>query len=335
MANISSLLFWRHLRAAPTSHLIFHKNGKLVRRGRGLAFWFMPLGTSLTEVPLEDRELSILVRGRSSDFQEVVIQGVVTYRIKDPEVIAERVDFGLNTKTGKFEKDPLEKLTVVVTELAQQLAVTDLTRSTLREVLVDGIGRVKELIHDGLSEDEGLASLGLEIVSTRITSIKPSAELERALQMPARESIQQQADEATFARRALAVEKERAIAENELGNQIELARREEQLIQQRGQNERTRATDAKDAKRIEAEAAAEQARLAASAQAEGITVVESARVAAERERIAIYQGLSQTTMLGLAAREFATNLHAIEHLTVTPDMLTPVLARLARGGAES
>ena len=58
--------------------------------------------------------------------------------------------------------------------------------------------------------------------------------------MPTREAIQQAADEATFQRRAQAVEKERAIQENELQNKIELARREEQLIAQKGQHLRTR-----------------------------------------------------------------------------------------------
>ena len=40
------------------------------------------------------------------------------------------------------------------------------------------------------------------------------------------------ADEAAFARRAMAVEKERAIQENELQNRIELAKKEEGLIEQ-------------------------------------------------------------------------------------------------------
>ena len=45
-------------------------------------------------------------------------------------------------------------------------------------------------------------------------------------------------DKATFERRALAVEREGAIAENELQNQIELARRQEQLVAQNGANAR-------------------------------------------------------------------------------------------------
>ena len=50
----------------------------------------------------------------------------------------------------------------------------------------------------------------------RVAAVAPTSEMEKALQQPTREAIQQDADEATFRRRALAVEKERAIAENEL-----------------------------------------------------------------------------------------------------------------------
>ncbi len=47
----------------------------------------------------------------------------------------------------------------------------------------------------------------------------------RGSQTPSRERVQQEADRATHERRALAVQRERAIAENELQNQIELRSR--------------------------------------------------------------------------------------------------------------
>src|SRR6185436_16381669 len=104
------------------------KNGKIVRRGQGLAFWFSPIGANVTEVPLDDRELPFLVQARSADFQEVAVQGVVTYRIKEPEVIALRIDLSLDTRTGAFTKDPFDKLAGILGQLAHQIVVADLTR---------------------------------------------------------------------------------------------------------------------------------------------------------------------------------------------------------------
>ena len=88
------------------------------------------------------------------------------------------------------------------------------------------------------------------------------------MQTPTFEALQQKADEATFERRALAVDKERAIAENELANKTELARREKQLIAEEAENARDRATGLAEAQQIEAAAEAERIRTVESAKAE-------------------------------------------------------------------
>ena len=328
MATITSLLFARHLRVEPTSHVLFYKDGRLKRSGRGLAFWFMPLGASLSVVPLDDREQAFVFRGRSADFQEVAVNGVVVYRVKSAEELAARVDFAVDNATGSYTKEPLDRLAAVVTQLSQQLATTWLGRRPLKEVLAAGPDALRAVVHEGLSADEGLAGMGLEIVATRISSVAPTAEMEKVLQMPTREHIQQQADEATFARRALAVEKERAIQENELHNQTELAKREETLIAQRGQNEKKRAIDAAESKRIEAEGAAKNVRVNAEAQADSIRVLEDAKVNAEKERMDIYRDLPPAALMGLAARELAGKLQTIEHLNLSPDMLGSLLERV-------
>jgi regulator of protease activity HflC (stomatin/prohibitin superfamily) len=333
MAVISSLLFVRHVRGEPTAQLLFFRKGHLVESGRGLAFWFTPLGASLAEVPLDDREVPLIFHARSLDFQELTVQGVVTYRVAMPDILAERVDFAIDERTGVHKRQPLEKIALAVTELAQQLARSELGTAPLREALERGPDLLRDIVHQGLARDASLAALGLEIVATRISSVTPTSEMEKALQMPTREKIQQQADEATFARRALAVEKERAIQENELESQVELARREQLLIDQRGANEQRRAEEAAAAKRIEIGADAEATRTRAEAEAERIRRVEEAKVNAERERMAIYKDLPQPALFGLAARDLAGHLPAIGHLSIGSDTLGPVLARLAQAGA--
>jgi hypothetical protein len=47
MADIKNYLVVRHARAERSAHLLQHVGGKLRRSGRGLAFWFVPLTTSL------------------------------------------------------------------------------------------------------------------------------------------------------------------------------------------------------------------------------------------------------------------------------------------------
>ncbi|ACY18836.1 SPFH domain-containing protein [Haliangium ochraceum] len=334
MAEIRNFGFVRHLRAEPSSHIIKYKDGRSHRSGRGMSLWFLPMSTALAEVPVDDRELSFLFHGRTSDFQDVTTQGVITYRVAVPEVTAERIDFSIDLKAGVHLEQPLEKLALFLNELAQQFAWAYVVRTPVRELLVSGREKVRQDIISGFEHESGLEALGIEIVSVRVSSIKPSADLEKALETKTREKIQQEADEAMFERRALAVEKERAIAENELQNQIALATREEQLIAQQGQNERRRITESAEAKKIAAQAEAERAQIQAHAKAEGIRLVEHARVEGERERMEIYRDLPASVSMGLAARELAGKLEKIEHLNLSPDLLGPSLLNLMNLGAK-
>ena len=334
MAKISKILFARHLRAEPTSWVRVQKNGKLGKSGAGLAFWFLPLGTAIVEVPLDDRELPFLFRGRSRDFQEVVVQGVITYRIDNPAQLASRLNCTIDSETGIYTEQPLDKLALTLTQLASGRAAGHLAAHDLREILSLPVEDLRALVHEGLRSDDGIAEMGVHIVSTRIAKISPTAEVEKALQMPTRERIQQQADEATFARRALAVEKERAIAENEMSNEIALAEKEETLIDQQGANAKKRAREEAQAQQIQTKSEADGRRLRAAAEAEAIAMLETARVDAEEARIGIYKSLPQGVILGLAAKELAAKLERIEHLNISPDMLGPLLQRLGVAGAK-
>jgi regulator of protease activity HflC (stomatin/prohibitin superfamily) len=334
MATITRLFGFRHLRSEPSAHVLHHRRGAPVRSGRGLAFWFWPLSASIAEVPCDDRDETFLFHGRSRDFQDVTAQGVITYRVAKPEVLAARVDFALDLDTGRYRKTPLEQLSQLLIQAAQQHAWAYLAATPVRELLADGVERVRERIATGLTADANLAAMGLEIVAVRVAGVAPTAELEKALQAPTHESIHQSADEAMFARRALAVEKERAIAENELANQIELARRETELIAQKGANERDRERGEAEAKQIAAAAKAERERTESAARADGIRTVEAARVGAERERMDIYRLLPAHVLVGLAAQELARKLEKIEHLSVAPELLSPLLTKLLRAGTQ-
>ena len=334
MADISGFGPFQHLRADASSHILMFRGERAVRSGRGLSFWFSPYAVSLAEIPVDDREVTIAVHGRSADFQDVVVQGSVTYRIVDPALTASRVDFAIHPTRGKYLRQPLEKLGSILTQLAQQRALAVVQEMPLRDVVVRGQEGVRAAIEEALSRSPFLTELGLELVSVRLAPIKPSADVEKALEAPTRERIQEEADEATFRRRAQAVDKERAIQENEMQNQIELARREQQLIDQRGMNTRKDATERAEAARIDAEAEAGRARLAADAEAGGIRAVEGARMAIERERLEALGKFSPAVLGAMAARELASKLRRIDHLNVSPDLLGPMLTGLMEAGTK-
>ncbi|MBI1850671.1 MAG: SPFH domain-containing protein [Planctomycetes bacterium] len=342
MAQITRFPLMGHLRSDPSHHVLHYRKGRLVRGGRGLAYWFLPLSASVAEVPCDDRELGFLFHARTIDFQDVTVQGVVTYRVADAEKLAARVDFSIDLAKGVWRQTPLEQISHTLSQLAQHFAWDYIAHTPVRQVLAEGVVRACDRIREGLAEHATLGEMGLEIVSVRVSAVSPTADLEKALQTPTREAIQQQADEATFQRRALAVEKERAIQENELQNKIELAKREELLIGQRGQNERRLAREHAEARAIAADARAARRRLAANVEADGIRTVQQVKVEAERQRIDVYRELPVPVLMGLAARRFAGKLQHIDHLNLGSDALGGALSdlieastrRLAGGNAK-
>jgi regulator of protease activity HflC (stomatin/prohibitin superfamily) len=355
VAQITRFPFVRHLRADASAFVLHYRGGALRRAGRGLAFAFVPWSASIAEVPADDREMPVLFHGRSADFQDVAVQGVVTYRVTDPERLAARVDFTVDLARGVHLAQPLERLQLLLSQLAEQYAWARVARAPLRELLAEGPEELRELIARGFAAEPSLPDMGLQVVSVRLGAVRPAPDLEKALEAPARERIQQQADEAVFARRALAVEKERAIQENELANQIELTRRQEELVGRKGQNARRQAEEEAAAARIAAEGKAQRGRIEAEAEgarrraqadaeAHGTRVrgeadaaalrgAEEVRVQAEEARMRAYREVPPGVLYALAAQAFAAKLERIEHLNLGDGALGPALERLLEAGA--
>jgi hypothetical protein len=172
----------------------------------------------------------------------------------------------------------------------------------------------------------------------QINNLAPTAELEKALQTPTREALQQKADEAVFERRAIAVEKERAIKENELQSEIELARRQEELISQQGQNRLLEIRHSTEADKATVEAQLERDELLAKGasrdavtRAEGNArsrqIMAEVEADAEAKRVAVWEEAPPKVALGLALQQLAQGIDHIQHLNLTPDLMGHVLQR--------
>nr|WP_246315459.1 SPFH domain-containing protein [Kineococcus aurantiacus] len=318
------------MRSTPTTHVIHHRRGKLAHTGTGQAFWFRPLSATLSELPVDDRELPLLLHARTADFVDVTVQATVTFRIADPDLAATRVDFSLDPATGRWRAAPLQQIAGLLTETAQQHVLDVLAGLPLLQALTDGVALTRERITAGLLADSRLAHTGLALVDARVVAVRPDPDVEKALGTPTRERLQTEADGATAQRRALAVERERAISENELQSKIELARREEQLVAQRGANQRRGVEDAAAADAVRTTAEAEREERLAQAHAAARRAQGEADAAAEAARLAAVAGTPPEVLLTLALREFAGQLPDVGTLVLTPDVVTGALARLVR-----
>ena len=330
-----------HLRADPNQHILHYRGGEVVRSGPGLAYWFNPLSAAIAQVPVEDIETTVLLQERSSDFQEVSVQCTLTYRCVDPEKVAARVNFTISLQTGQWTEQPLERLAGLLNTRAQQPVRAYLASATVTDAIQQGGAMMTERIRQAIEDDAELLATGIQLVSVQVTRVSPSSELEKALEAPTREAIQQKADEAAFERRALAVEKERAIKENELATEIELARRQEELIAQRAKNRLLDVEQEAQAEKAKAQAAAERTGINSAAYARDITtraegdaqakrLVEGVGLETESKRLELWKSTPPRVAGGLALQDLARKLQTIQHLNVTPDLLGETLAQFLR-----
>ncbi len=346
MAYIRRYPFVCHLRAEPNQYILHFQNGKLVRSGAGLAYWFSPLSAAVAQVPGEDIETTFVFKELSQDFQEITVQCSLRYRCADPQKAAARVNFAIALDRGIWLEEPLERLASLWSQRAQQPARAYILRVPLVEAVQSGAQVIQTAMEEALRSDPEIAAGGLALVSLLVNRVAPSADLEKALQTPTREAMQQKADEATFLRRAMAVEKERAIKENELNTEIELAKRQEELIRQQGANrleEIRREAEAEKAKveaevgrrLVAAEGAARETKLRTDAEAEARRQLGQIDAENEALRVAAWRDLPSPVVFGLALRELGGKIQTIEHLNLTPDLVGDVVQKWLRKASDS
>jgi regulator of protease activity HflC (stomatin/prohibitin superfamily) len=346
MTSIAPVVFVSHLRAEPNEFILHYRGGRLARSGAGLAFWFLPLRAAIAMLPVQDVETTFVLTERTADYQDIGVQCTLVYRVVAPEIAATRVNFTLSLISGAWVEQPLERLASFWSQRARRPARTYLASAPLVDAVGRGAEVIRASIEDALRADLTIAEMGLALVSVNVQRVAPAADVDKALQTPIRESIQQKADQAVFARRAEAVENERAIKQNELSTEIELARRQEDLIRREGANRilETEAQAAADQVRttaelahaaLVAEAYARDQHTRVAADAESRRLLGQADAEAEAARVAVWQTAPTRVLLGLAAQQFASKIESINHLNISPDLLASTLQVFLRDQADA
>ena len=242
MATIRSYGPLRQARVEATAFLAVYHNGRLRRSGRGLPAWYSAAGsTALVEIPADDREQIVQINATTRDFQVVSVQGAATWRAAEPLTLAERIDFSIDLRKGVYRADPLAQIESLVGGVMRIAVERHIAARTLAEVVDQGLEPLASAVVAELAAAGSLAAIGIAVTNVRVSGFSPAPELVRALRQPTLERLQQAADEATFARRAAAVEKEAAIAQNETRAKIRLEEERSRLIARERDNELARA----------------------------------------------------------------------------------------------
>lgn len=310
-----------YMKASPTTYLLHYSGGRLRREGPGLSFFYWAPRSTLVAVPLASSDMPFAFAEITSDFQQVTVQGRLTYRIARPRDLAGLLDYSISPQ-GSYRSDDPEKLSERLVQATQTLARAVLERQTLRQAL----GTVEQLtatVRSGLATADSVTRLGVEVLDLAIASVRPTPEMARALEAEAREELQRQSDQAIYDRRNAAVEQERRIKENELSTEIAVQEKQRRIRETRMAADI--ALENQRADLIERRSANEKQDADAKAYALNATL-EPVRSVDWRTLMAISAGGNDPKVLfGLAFRELAENAGKIGQLNVTTELLGSLL----------
>jgi hypothetical protein len=313
------------MKARPTTYVIQYQRGRVKREGPGLAFLYYNPTSSIVAIPIGSADLPFVFTELTSDFQTVTIQGQLTYQVTEPRQLAGVLDYSLDRR-GQHASDDHQKLGERLVNAAQIQAHAVVQRLTLRQALVSTDAMVAQVLA-GLRSDDAVRLLGVTILGLTIVAIKPTPEIGRALEAEAREGLQRQSDEAIYARRNAAVEQERRIKESELETEIAVQEKQRQI-----RETRMAADIAVEQQRSELLIKkSENERTEADSRAYALSAtLQPVRDVDWRTLLAVSAGgTDPKLMIALAFREMAENAGKIGTLTVTPDLLSQLIAPAA------
>jgi SPFH domain / Band 7 family len=154
------MLGFRFIKTEPTQYVIQYRNGRPVREGAGLAFWYFAPSTSMIVVPTASVNEPFIFPEITSDFQEVTIQGQITYRVTDPRRTAALLNFTFGPKGSYVSEDP-KKLSQRLINQVQVAMRAEVQALSLKQVLASGEPLVERVA--GLLQDQPtVKTLGLE-----------------------------------------------------------------------------------------------------------------------------------------------------------------------------
>ncbi len=290
----------KYFKGEPNQYVIRYKNGQITNHGEGLDFWYMPFNTSIAIVDTDSQDSQFIFNESTANYQEVAIQGHLTYRFETPLEAAKYLDFSIDPASGKPHKKAGEKLNQRVINAVQAHTRKAINQFSLDQALTSA-KEISNQVLAAVADETNLSQLGVIVESLYFTAITPTPEMQKALEAEYREDLQRNADKAIYDRRAASVEEERKIQQREMDIEIEIEERRKELV---------------------------------GMQAENSLQLAEAEAKADEMKLHPYGDLAPQALIGLAMKEFAGNAGRIGNLNITPDMLGQVINWVGGQGDE-
>ncbi len=330
----------RHIKFDSMTYVIHYSSGKVSKEGRGLSFFYFAPSSSIAAIPLGSNDLPFIFTDVTSDYQSVTIQGQISYKVIQPKVLADVLDFTVNEK-GEYKKNDIEKLNQRIINEAQTSTASFIHGAGLKDAL-RAAKILEQKIKEGLSGSQAVGMLGIEILGTSVLAVRAAPEMTRALETQTREKLQQEADHAIYERRNFAVEQERRIKESELNTEIAVEEKKKQIAEKQMESNVQKSENDRKLRemQIEADISIENQKRQLielqttnkkqEAETQGFVIETTLKPYREidwRTLVALNNNPDPKFNIALAFRLLAENAEKIGNVNISPELLETILKR--------
>jgi hypothetical protein len=328
----------KHIKFDSMTYVLHYKNGSIRREGRGLSFFYFEPTSSIVAIPMGSNDLPFIFSESTNDYQTVTIQGQISYKISNPKMLADVLDFTVNDY-GQYKKNDIEKLNQRIINDAQTATSSFLHSIKLKDA-IRSAKTIEESILAGLKSSNAIGMLGIEILGANILAIMASPEMARALETETREKLQQEADQAIYERRNFAVEQERKIKESELNTEIAVEEKQKQIAEKKMESNVQKAENDRKLRemKLQADISVENQRKLLieqktsndkkEAETQGYVIETTLKPYKDidwKTLTALNNNPDPKFNISLAFRQLAENADKIGNLNISPDLLESIL----------
>ena len=328
----------KHIKFDSMTYVLHFKNGKIKREGRGLSFFYFRPNSSIVAIPMGSNDLPFIFNESTNDYQTVNIQGQISYKITDPKILADVLDFTV-TDNGQYKKNDIEKLNQRIINEAQTATSTFIHEIKLKDA-IRSAKAIEEQILNGLKSSSAIGMLGIEILGANVLAVQASPEMTRALETETMEKLQQEADQAIYERRNFAVEQERKIKESELNTEIAVEEKQKQIAEKKMESDVQQAENQRKLRemKLEADISVENQRKQLieqktandkkEAETQGYVVETTLKPYKDldwKTLTALNNNSDPKFNISLAFRELAENADKIGNFNISPELLDSIL----------
>jgi len=331
---------FRFIKFQPSEYVLKYRNGKIVKEGAGISFYYYAPTTSIVVVPVGSVDGPFIFEEVTSDFQTVTVQGQITFRVVDRKKIAGLLNYTLDMRGKGYASDDPQKLPQRVINIVRVLTKKTLEGLQLKDAIKSSEALAKGILKE-IRGNEEINLLGIEILGLSILAILPNKETSRALEAQAREQILKKADEAIYERRNASIEQERRVKENEFNTEIAIENKKKQVRETQIESERAVQqkqnqlkeeqmnfeTTLEEKKKDLIELTVQNSKSEADAKAYELSAVMKALEGIDKGVIQSLAsiGMQPNKLIAIAFQELAEKAGQIGQLNISPDLLQELM----------